>query len=62
MLELVKLLNKFVLRYKNLELTKLVAEFKVDFDKPNSVILLQVISYESKRLTTQQLEIKRSVH
>jgi hypothetical protein len=40
MLELVKLLNKFILRYKALELAKLVAEFKVDFEKPDFVTLL----------------------
>jgi hypothetical protein len=62
MLELVRLLNKFVLKFKTLELTKLVAEFKLDFDRPDSVILLQVISYESKKLTNvQKLEITKSV-
>ena len=44
MLELVKLLNSFILGYKGLELTKLVAEFKVDFDHPDFVVLLQIIS------------------
>jgi hypothetical protein len=48
MLELVKLFNKFILKCQNLELTKLVAEFKIDFDKPDFVTLLQVISSETK--------------
>jgi hypothetical protein len=48
MLELVKLLNKFTLKCKHLELTKLVAEFKIDFEKPDFVTLLQVIGFETK--------------
>jgi hypothetical protein len=46
--ELVKLLNKFVLEFVGLELTKVVAEFKTDYEKPNSVTLIQVVKHETK--------------
>jgi hypothetical protein len=48
MLELVRILNRFVLGFKGLELTKLVAEFKIDFDHPDFVVLLQIVSDETK--------------
>jgi hypothetical protein len=40
MVELVGLLNKFILAQQGLELNKLVGEFKLDLDSPNKVVLL----------------------
>ena len=47
MLELVKIINKHVLRYKQLEVSKMVAEFVPDFDKPSHVSLIQIHDYET---------------
>jgi hypothetical protein len=48
MIELVKLINRHILSFRCFELTKLVAEFKVDFNEPEFVTLIQVVSHETR--------------